>query len=120
MKKYYKVFIYSDWKSYIPIDETELEKAIGAFRLGAPVVFNEGATEKIREILPDFNRIMGWNDGYTPTAEDSGYIANDRTCLEARKLFGETNVKVDLLIQNERQDLIGKGLPLPEVQKLLA
>lgn len=83
--KYYKV--YTDYSNYIPIDETELEKAMRAFQSGAGAIFNNGATRRIDIILPDDVRMMGWNAGYKPTAEELGEIGRDRICQEARRLM---------------------------------
>lgn len=85
MSKYFKV--YRDYTNYIPIEEHELEKAMRAFQDGAGAVFENGATSRIEAIIPDDNRIMGWNPGYKPTPEEQGEISRDPKCVSARRLM---------------------------------
>lgn len=84
----YKVMI--DYTNFIPIDGTELEKALKAFTTGNPVVFENGATEKIQSILPDYHAIMGFNYGYKLEPEDYSLIQSSKECIEAKKLLAET------------------------------
>ena len=56
MKKY-KVMI--DYKNFIPIDETELDKALRAWAASGKALFNEGATNRVEAILPDYHAMMG-------------------------------------------------------------
>ena len=86
--KYFKVMI--DYKNFIPIDETELEKAITAFSTGKPVIFNNGASEKVQAILPDYHRAMGWNYGYDLKGEDWGAIESSKECKDTRVFLERT------------------------------
>jgi hypothetical protein len=92
--RYYKVFV--DYKNYIPIDETELEKALKAFIGNKRVVFNEGATSRIEIILPDNVRMMGWNAGYNPGPEEHGEIARNPACRSAKELLAEMKTCLQL------------------------
>ena len=66
--KYFKV--YKDYTTFITIDETEIEKALAAFRSGSSVIFKEGALNRVDSILPDYNKTMGWNPSYKLQNED--------------------------------------------------
>ena len=85
--RHYKV--YTNFTNYIPIDETELEKAMRAFQKGIGVIFNNGATQRVESVVPDDLKNMGWNEGYKPTPEEMGEISRDRNCLSARSLIGQ-------------------------------
>lgn len=102
--KYYKV--YTDFKNYIPIDETELSKALTAFMKGVGAIFNEGATKRIDMVVPDYNRMMGWNPGYAPSPSEQGEISSSKICREARFLMA--SVKSDIQLgQGDDRLLIG-------------
>ena len=62
MKRYFKV--YKDFNNFISIDDTEIEKALRAFKAQTGAIFEGGATARIEAILPDNVRMMGWNEGY--------------------------------------------------------
>ena len=74
--KYFKVQFGYDTDQFIPIDETELEKAIYAHLTGKKIGFENGSVDgnKIISVTPDWNRAMGWNVGYKPTPEEHGEI----------------------------------------------
>jgi len=57
--KRFKVLI--DFKNFIPIDETEVAKALTALATGSGAIFNEGATQRVQAVLPDYHAMMGWN-----------------------------------------------------------
>ena len=117
---YYKVF--KGYTEYVPIDETELEKALAAFKFGTAVIFNSGAVEKIEAIIPDLNRSMGWNPSYKLGDDDWNDIRNkgiERKCAE---LHQKTKEKIEYLIETKQQHLIGKNaeVKLPERPKELS
>lgn len=104
----YKVFI--DYKNFIPIDETELDKAVMAMASDGKAFFNQGATDRIHAIVPDYHAIMGWNYGYELTPEDWGEIGASKECREAKNLIEDAKLK-----------LAGKERPKelsPEVKRL--
>lgn len=90
--KYYKVM--TDFKSFISIDETELEKALKAWAVGGKALFKEGATNRIEVIIPDYHRIMGWNYGYELRAEDYADISASKECSEAKRLLSDTTLRL--------------------------
>lgn len=114
MKKlYFKV--YTDFTKYIPIDETELEKALYAFQTGKPVIFENGATSRIESILPDFNRSLGWFSDYKTSAEDNVDIFK----ITPRYIghIGEVKKKIQFLISVGKTNLIGKNVDILEIEK---
>ncbi len=96
----YKVLI--DFKNFIPIGGDELQKAIKAFVNNQGVVFEEGATNRITAILPDYVAMMGWNYGYSPTGEDLAQIATDSTCQGAKKVLASKTKELQELINVKR------------------
>lgn len=90
--KYYRVFI--DFKNFISIDETELDKALRAMAFDGKAFFNEGATEKIHAVIPDYHKMMGFNEGYILTPEDSGLISRSKKCQEAKNLLASVREEI--------------------------
>jgi len=71
--KYFKVKIGFGKTDYIRIDETEVAKAIRAQVNGSVALFSEGgsiAGNNILAVLPDWNRVMGYNRDYELNGED--------------------------------------------------
>jgi hypothetical protein len=62
----------------VPIDESELEKAIYAHATGKNAIFSEGTVtgSKIIAIQPDYHRAMGWSPGWKLTADDFNELAD--------------------------------------------
>lgn len=113
MKKF-KVMI--DYKNFIPIDETELEKALKAMMMSGKVFFANGATERIHAILPDFHAMMGWNYGYELQAEDYELIRDSKDCREAKALISS---KLDQLSGREKPKELQNGVrQLAELKKV--
>ena len=111
--KYYRVNI--DFHNFINIDATELEKAIYAFRMQAPVVFKQGATDRISNIVPDYHKIKGWNATCKLTDDDWADINKNKDCFEAKKEFERIQNKISHLIETKQQHLIGKNIEIPEL-----
>ena len=111
MTRYFKVYL--DFNRYIPIDHTELEKALHAFITGKPVVFEMGAASRIESVVPDFNRTLGWNSDYKPTADDQADLESIKPAYLG--YVGKVKEKVQNLISQRQEHLIGKNI---EVLKL--
>ena len=94
MTRHYKV--YTNFTNYIPIDETELEKALKSFIRGVGVVFQNGATQRIESIVPDDVKMMGWNEGYKPSPEELGDMSRDKRCVSARRLIADVKDHIAL------------------------
>src|SRR3990167_6700707 len=83
-----------DYKNFIPIDETELQKALVAFSTGQPAIFNHGATDRIHNVLPDYHAILGYNYGYELQPEDWKEIRVNKECIQADKLLSDTKMRL--------------------------
>ncbi len=94
---YYKVKTGFGADDYISIDETELKTAFKAQASGKIAVFNQGsiAGNHIISILPDYNRIMGWNRDYKLTGEDYQYIGQQK------------QDECTLLLENTKREIAG-------------
>lgn len=93
--KYFKVKTGYDVNDFISVDETELASAIRAQVTGKVAIFNAGTVSgnNIIGIVPDFNRLMGWNRGYVMTGEDYNEIGSN-TAESYTKLFENTKNEV--------------------------
>jgi tryptophan 2,3-dioxygenase len=112
MKNYFKV--YTDFANYIPIDGDEYEKAIYAFMKGKPVVFKNGAATRIEKILPDYNKMCGWNSDYKITPDEYSEIEAAKKLNS--KFSSEVKAKVEYLIATKQEHLIGKEVKIPELE----
>lgn len=83
-----------DYKNFIPIDETELEKALRAMAADGKAFFNEGATDRIHAVIPDYHAMMGYNYGYELVPEDWAAIATSKECNDAKKLAVDIKMKL--------------------------
>lgn len=119
---YYKVFRDRDFTKFVRIGENELEKALAAFRFGTSVIFNEGALEKIGDIIPDYNASMGWNPTHQLGDDDWNDIRSKGVDRRLRELSQATKEKIDYLIESKQEHLIGKNadISLPEKQKVIS
>jgi len=115
--KYFRVDYGFNGNQIIPIDETELEKAIYAHITGKTVVFNNGSVrgDKIIAIAPDFHRELGY--GYNHKLD--GYDWKDLAPVERKYagLIGHTKERVQYLIVNGKEALIGQNTPIPELER---
>ena len=103
----YKVML--DYKNFIPIGEHELVKAMTAFLQGNGAVFENGATDKIHAVLPDFHAIMGYNYGYELQPEDWSEIGMSKECAGAKQLIADTKLSLQGKSQ-ERPKEISTGV----------
>lgn len=105
---YFKVFRGYGEDDYIPIDDTELEKAVYAHMSGKPVAFENGSINgnQISIIRPDFVRAMGWNKGYKPTPEEHGEI-EATVGKKYLGIIGRAKERVQGYIANGTTELIG-------------
>lgn len=106
--KHFKVKVGFGNDDFISIDETELRSAIKAQGNGSVGVFKEGTISgnHIISILPNWNKVMGWNRDYQLVAEDWDYIGK-QTVNEYRDF-----------LENMISDI--KGLPHKEDNKFLS
>jgi hypothetical protein len=96
----------------VSISKEELPKVMWAFLRDSKVVCMNGAFrgKDIISILPNFNAIMGWNKGYSPTPEDHALIQRSEVCLSARNYHSRVK---DLCMESQDvQELIEKSKQL--------
>lgn len=110
---YFKV--YQDYTKFVPIDETEYEKALYAFIKGKPAIFEMGAVSRIESIIPDLNKINGWYSDYKPTADDNAEL--EQAKRKAQPYMARIKERVQYLIENKKENLIGKNVEIPELEK---
>ena len=99
--RFFKVQYGYGANEYIPIDETELKRAIYAHLTGKKVALENGSVsgDKIIVIAPDWNKAMGWNAGYKPTPEELGEVENEVGKLY-QGVIAEAKSEVSAYIQN--------------------
>ena len=113
MKYYFKVW--KDYTNYVPVDETEFEKAMYAFEKGGGAMFDLGAIGTIKDITPDFNKDLGWYSDYKPTPDDNADI--DALRPKYQKYIHAIKEKIQYLKSTNQTDLIGKNVDIPELDK---
>jgi len=109
--KFYKIITGYNVDDFLPIDETELEKAIYCHIRGANGIFNNGTVsgKNIMMIREDWHKAMGWNYGYRLTADDYADPALKRVQAEYKGYFAEIKDKVNRLIETGQTNLISKN-----------
>jgi len=116
--KYFKIHI--GFNHSLSIDETELEKAIYAQITGKVFIGKSGTVSgnSITMILSDYNRSMGWNDGYKLGPEDYSEVKKKfGSSLDG--YVGEIKEKIEYLIKNGMENLIGSNISLPRDLELI-
>lgn len=84
---YYTVRLsFNDEGQNITITKAELPMIMWAFTKDTKAVCNGGAFrgKDIISIMPDYNKVLGYNKGYELEPEDFRIIGNDPTCFKAR------------------------------------
>lgn len=113
--RYFRVDYGFDGGRIIPIDETELEKAIYAHITGKTVVFKNGSVSgnHIIAIAPDFHRELGWSYDH----KFDNYDWKDLEPIERRYtgVIAAVKEKITYLIQTKQEHLIGKDITIPEL-----
>lgn len=81
---------------FISVDEQELGMATRARLSGKTGVFKEGivAGDKIIAIVPDWQRVMGWNRDYNLVGEDYDHIG-PKIQREYQNLLEETKYQIE-------------------------
>lgn len=116
--RYFRIKIGYGHNEYVSIDETELEKAYGVFLTDGKGVFSGGVVrgQDIIAIQEDWNRAMGYNPEWKLTADDRVEIEKTGVMKQYKGLLAQTSRKVQYLVQNNQQHLIGKNVAIPELE----
>jgi hypothetical protein len=108
---------YNDDSEDLRVGENELQHAYYAFMTEGRVVLPSGPAirgKDIISILEDPIASMGWNANYQPTAEEWGEI-QAKIGNKAKKIAEKHKLIAEMIIQQNRPDLLGK----PEALQLL-
>lgn len=113
--KYYRV--YSSFTDYVPIDSTEMEKAMHAFITGNPVVLQNGALSRIDRIVPDYHREMGWNPAHRLDSDDYNELRSKGVEEKYVRSIGKAKEKVKYLMTTKQEHLIGQNVKIQELSR---
>lgn len=118
MPLYYKILCGYGSERAIQITADELEKAYGIFLLGGRAIFSGGAVDGklIHMIVPDWHRIMGWTPEHRLDAYDWDELRQKGLDYKAREVQRGMHIRVSYLVANGKQNLIGTGAKLPELE----
>jgi hypothetical protein len=116
---YYKLKIGYGLEEYIQITRDELEKATYCFLTKKDSVYSGGACKgsEILAIQPDFHRVMNWNRGWKLTGDDYDELRQKGIDRKMNKELEDTKIKIQYLIETRQENLIGKNIQTPELEK---
>lgn len=116
--KHFKIIRGYNTEDYIEINETELEKAYGAFLMKKDGVYSGGAVRgsEIIAIQPDYHKTMGWNRGYKLGEDDYAELRRKKIDSDMKSMLSNMNIKVKYLLDSGQADLIGKDVVIPELE----
>lgn len=103
---------------FISIDETELEKAFAVFLTDGKGIFKNGMVrgQDIIDIKEDWNKAMGYNQEHKIEALDRADIKKRGVEKQYKGVLAEVSLKVQYLIKNNQQHLIGQNVEIPELK----
>jgi hypothetical protein len=116
---YYKIIRGYSAEDYIEITEEELEKACYCFLMKKDSIYSGGAVKgsEILAIQPDYHRTMGWNRGYKLQVGDFRELNQTGVDRKMQIVIEKVKDKVQYLLKNNKEDLIGKGFNIQELEK---
>jgi len=121
MKYYFTVYTRNFKHPEIDIEETELEKAQYAMMLGGSnnVTFKNGwvIASEITQIMPNYQRTMGWNPEHKLAQDDWTEINSTPGLRELPHAIGKAKNRLDYLIANKKEHLIGSNAHIPELEE---
>lgn len=109
--KYYKIVTGYAPADYIPIDENELPIAIQLFiEQKGRGVFQNGVcrAQDIIRIIPNWHKVMGWNEGWKMDTEDYREIQPYKS--EYDKIYAQATELTKLAISQNRPELLSGEL----------
>ena len=118
MKDYYfKVKYGYSTSDQVSIGINELEKAIYAQIKGQPIQLGTSYINgrNIIAITPHYHKHTGWYDWYEPTTGDD-WEQIKRDCPNYDGIVEHYKERVAFLMQNGKENLIGKNADLPELK----
>lgn len=117
--RYFKVKYGYSTADQVSITENEIEKAIYAQIKGVPVQFGDAYINgrNIISITPHWHKHTGWYDYYEPTTGDD-WKQIERDCPSYEGVVEYYKNRVSHLLETGKQNLIGKNVPIPEIEKV--
>lgn len=115
----YKIVYGYDSEQEITIDADELEKAYGLFLAGGRAIFKDGTAidaKYIQAIRPDYHATMGWAKSWKMSTDDYNELADSGIDKKLKLTQAKTKERVDYLLAHGQQNLIGKNVPIPELE----
>ncbi len=112
--RYFKVMRGFGENDFIPIEESELEKAVYAQIVGNIVAtFANGSImgNHISAVLPDFHRAMGWNYGHKIGVDDHSELNRSGVANRYAGVVGIAKERVNYFMTTNQRHLIGTGAP---------
>lgn len=119
MKHFYKILQGYEHERNITIREDELERAYGLFMLGGRWIFSGGPVDgkNIQTIIEDYHTTMDWNKEYELGTDDYEQLSQLGVDKKMKLIREKAKEKVHYLISTNQQNLIGKNIEIPELQK---
>lgn len=114
--RYFKVIRGFGQEDFIPIDETELERALYAQMTGNSVLILKNGSvmgNHISAIMPDFHRAMGWNYAHRMGPEDHDEIHRSGAAQAHSGAIGEAKERIRYFLSIGQEALIGSAAPVP-------
>lgn len=108
-----------DSEQQISIDADELEKAYGLFMLGGRAIFKSGDAvdaKYIQAIRPDYHGTMGWAKDWKLGPDDYNQLSDSGVDKKLKLTQARAKTRVDYLLAHNQKDLIGKNVPIPELE----
>ncbi len=121
--RYFKIMRGFGHDDFIPIDETELEKAVYAQRVGNIVAtFQQGQIvgNGISAILPDIHRSMGWNYAHRLTSDDYDEANRKGVTKAYTGVIALAKDRVEYFLKQGKINLIGTGASVQGLKALEA
>lgn len=105
----------------VSIKEADLEKALYAQITGNPVQLGSSFVKgsAILAITPHYHKHTGWHEWYEPSDGDD-WLQIKRDCPPYEGIVEHYKERIQWLMQNNQQHLIGKNHPIDSIDRLLA
>lgn len=116
--RYYKILQGYEHERDVIIREDELERAYGLFMLGGRWIFSGGPVDgkNIQTIVEDYHSTMGWNKEYKLGTDDYAELSQKSIDRKMKNALGDAKERVQYLISNNQENLIGKNIPIPKIE----
>jgi len=118
-KKYqFKVVTGFNPHTFVICDEVEVEKAYFVFLFDGKTIINGRPVSKVFDITPHYGGDLGYNDDYKFGSSPDDYREAESKGI-MKKYQGVPNMiqaRVTHFIENKQQNLIGKGVDVPQLE----